>query len=515
MNNSKTTYIIIVLIFIFLNLGIFSLMMVKQHWDDENMYVSAGVLIQNYSLYKDFAFLQMPYLPHLYGIIFSLTGTTHYLLIAEVINFFFMALSSLLIYIISYRFSKNILIALAILLLFLFNDIMTCTMEYSANAIVPIAFSLSAFYLFINNSESNSINIFGLFFSGIFSALAIGTKLYYAVTLPPFFIASLCYPKEWKFKQRFLKVMLPLSLGVIIGLMPVFYYYLKDIEIFMFNNLGYHKLNTIYREMTGFTHAMSLFSKIEYGMRILKSPANTALLIGALFLLFILIKQRLNEKELFRKIGMENLLLILLVLFTAIAAFIPTPLWLHYFALPFPFVILLLPYWYSRLITSTRNLTNFLIVCLVLVTFLGSGSTLFNQLNYIFHTNQWSSLTVHHTAEELENCIGTMDENDKVATLYPLYALEGELSIYKELSASDFIFRLGKLLPGDIRNKYSYISSDNIFELFEREPPKAILVDIIAKPELYKPFVKYAEEHDYQKIQKDFNGMILYIQKEN
>jgi len=149
MNPNKTNNSIIALIFIILNLGIFSYMMIEEPWDDENMYVSAVVLIQHYSLYQDFPFLQMPYLPILYGTIFQITGTTYYFLTAKLINFFFMAISCLLLFLTSPRITKNALFALGLLFLFLFNDVTIFAMKYSANTIVPIAFSLLGVYLFL------------------------------------------------------------------------------------------------------------------------------------------------------------------------------------------------------------------------------------------------------------------------------------------------------------------------------------------------------------------------------
>ncbi|MFX0133345.1 MAG: hypothetical protein ACFFDN_06865 [Candidatus Hodarchaeota archaeon] len=514
MNTNKLNYLIVVIIFIFLLAGIFSYMMIEPHWYDENMYISAGVLIQNYSLYKDFAFLQMPYLPFIYGIIYKLTGTTYYLLTAELINFFFMIISCLLILLISYKLTENLFISLGSMLLFILNQIVIYIMGYSANTILPIAFSLLGFYLYIISVSTISVKRLGIFFSGMAIALAIGTKLYYAALIPPFFIISLLYPKSLAFKKRIIKNLIPLSIGVLIGLLPVFYYFITDAAIFLFNNFDYHILNTVYRELEGHTMTMSLISKIHYGKRILRYPSNISLLIGILFLFMTLSTEKQNIKNnLLRFIQMENLLLVLIILLTIIAAFTPTPLWLHYFALPFPYVIILLSSWYRHLETLNKKLTNLMILCLIIASFLSSGEKLFDRLNQTFYANQWTSLKVHQIAKEIKSYIGKIDKNQKIATLYPLYALEGGLPIYKELSTGHFIFRLGELIPEDIVYKYCYVSSPNIYELLEKDPPKAILVET-GKDDSYKDFIKFAEEKNYEKIQKDFDRMILYINSE-
>lgn len=493
-------------------------MLNERYCDDENMYISAGVLFQHHSLYKDFPFLQMPYLPMLYGTIYTLTGTTYYFLTAELINFFFMSISCLLIFLISFRLTKNVLFALSIQLLFLFNDITIYTMSYSANTIMPIAFSLLGVYLYIINAQSLSIKRLGLFFSGIAIAISIGTKLYYAVTLPPLFVISFMYPKSLPLKGRITKIIIPFSIGIIIGLLPVFYYFFRNIEIFMFNNFDYHHLNTVYRELTGYTHAMSSIEKINFGMKVFKCPANIALIIGALVLSFIIIseKQKQNMKSsLFYFMKMENLLFILLVVFTIITAFMPTPLWLHYFALPFPFFVILISSLYSDLTTLNKKFVNILIACFILVSLLGSGTPLFKYVNQVFNPNKWPSVNIHSVGVQFKHTIGTVSKNQKVATLYPLYVLEGGLPIYKELSTWTFIYRLGELLPDKIRNNNSYITSYNVKELLEHDPPKAILIDFFVENKLfYKPFIEYAESHNYQKIVTNFYGMTLYLQKE-
>ena len=92
----------IILVFI----GIFSLTMNGRMSHDEHMYISAGVLSEHQILYKDFAYLQMPYLPLLYGAIYNLTDTSHYLLFGRLLKCIMIILSAVLIYAISFEFQK-------------------------------------------------------------------------------------------------------------------------------------------------------------------------------------------------------------------------------------------------------------------------------------------------------------------------------------------------------------------------------------------------------------------------
>ena len=46
---------------------------------DEHMYVAAGMLLGEHSLYADFAYLQAPYLPFLYALVFDLADQSYLL----------------------------------------------------------------------------------------------------------------------------------------------------------------------------------------------------------------------------------------------------------------------------------------------------------------------------------------------------------------------------------------------------------------------------------------------------
>ena len=144
---------------------------------------------------------------------------------------------------------------------------------------------------------------------------------------------------------------------------------------------------------------------------------------------------------------------------------------------------------------------------------MSSGTSLFKHVSQLPQPGKWSCINVHRVAQQIKNSIGTVDQNQKIATIDPLYALEAGFPIYKELSTGPFIFRLGDLLPETIIKKYSYVSSQNIYDLFEKDPPKAILIDK-AKENLYKSFIKYAEEKNYERSQEDFDRMILYVNPE-
>jgi len=119
----RPLHIVITLIFVVLLMAMFSSIMTQKMDHNEHVHISAGVLIQNSALYKDFGYINMPYLPIIYGLIYRLTGTTYYLLVGRLLAFSFMSISLLLMFLVTYRISKDLLISTSFALLFVFHYI--------------------------------------------------------------------------------------------------------------------------------------------------------------------------------------------------------------------------------------------------------------------------------------------------------------------------------------------------------------------------------------------------------
>ena len=80
MKNDKLILWFLIPILIFAIAGAFAMSMTTS-LVDENMYISASVFVaQDQELYKDFAFLQVPYLPLLYGNLYRILGIESYYL---------------------------------------------------------------------------------------------------------------------------------------------------------------------------------------------------------------------------------------------------------------------------------------------------------------------------------------------------------------------------------------------------------------------------------------------------
>jgi hypothetical protein len=533
----KIKYAFVVAIFLVLALGVFSNIMNHPIDHNEHMYISAGVLISENSLYKDFAFLQMPYLPFVYGTFYKLTGTSYYLLVGRFFSFFFIVLSGLLLYLISFRISRSFFVSTGMVVLFVLNQTIIITMRESSNYVMPVTFSLLAFYLFIVSVSKENINRLCLFLCGTSLAVTIGIKFYYIITLPPFFLISLIYPQSLTFKRRAVKIFLPLLAGLIVTLLPVFYYLISNFDVFMFNNYNYHLMNATKLKISGLPIWMSVSSKILFCFMELAYPTNIALFIGILFLLFIFIGKITSLNDWLK---VEGLLSLLLVFFTAAVAISIKPVWvenfdmylefvkklrifsledfanykpygLQYFAMSIPFAIILVGCLYKGA-SGTDSYRKIVLVFILITSTIYGGAQLFRYTGKLLDTYSWTGVSIHRAAERVRKYMGQTGGDGKVATLSPLYALEGGLPIYKELATGPFLYRVGDLIPEDKMALTPGTSPRRLHALFEKDPPWAIFVGF--EDYLDLPFIEYAEKNNYIKVEEDFNKGTLYVRRD-
>jgi hypothetical protein len=87
-------------------------------------------------------------------------------------------------------------------------------------------------------------------------------------------------------------------------------------------------------------------------------------------------------------------------------------------------------------------------------------------------------------------------DGDRVATLMPIYPLEGGLAIYPEFATGPFAYRIAEVTPPDLARHYVMAGPDDLAALFAEHPPGAILTGFA--PELEQPFLSWAEAQGYR-----------------
>ncbi len=115
-------------------------------------------------------------------------------------------------------------------------------------------------------------------------------------------------------------------------------------------------------------------------------------------------------------------------------------------------------------------------------------------------------------SNEMEKAVTTA----KVATLLPVYAMEGGLPVYPEFATGQFAYRIADITDETLLKHYRTTSPTKVGALFTNDPPAAILVGF--EPKLEEPMVQFAVENDYQRVEdfklKDRYGEgVLYLRR--
>jgi len=517
MKENRFTLWLLSFIILLAIIGVFARIMTSLS-HNEHMYIVAGIFVaDNQVLYKDFGFVQTPYLPLLYGALFKWFNVkAYYLLLGKFISFFSVCLSALTLLLLTRRISREITHCLSVVALFLLNITIVDSAAEVSNYILPLTLSLVSFYIFSISLTKNPSNWFGMMVSGFLLAIATGLKLTYASVIIPYLTISVVDPlisinSTRTVKKNIVYVFLPLVAGFIVGLLPVLFL-LSDVEAFVFNNLGYHTLNTQWRRITEYTGTMSLTSKINYA-RLIFFQADNLLLLFTIILGPLL---SVNNRQMMQRIkGMRStsaVLAFLLVLTAVATAIAPTPSFYQYFATPISFLFLLLIYSFSAISSDRPALYGRFLFMLVLFSAAYSVPLRLRQAVDLTQRNGWSGLRVHDTAMEIEAVLteNGMRNGRKIATLSPLFVIDSTFSTYSELSTGPFLYRIGDLISAEQRNHFVVSSPNTINDLLHSDPPAAILVGF--EKELDDPLIAYALNNNYKKVTiAGFNGD-FYVQ---
>ncbi len=467
---------------------------------NEHMYITAGYLAQSQTLYRDFAFLQMPYLPILYSYIFSITGAERLLFTGRLCTFWFCMASVLLIWLACYRVSRDVTLSSGAVGIFSFSPFLVATSGESSNYMMPIALSLLAFFLVTGVLDDSRFKSIRMFLVGLALALATGAKLYYGPFLLAFFLFAFVFPKTWPFGRRLTQLVAPMFAGMFLGFVPVIYYLANFPEAFVFDNLGYHLINSQWK---GFNLENNFGYRIEELSRIFfYYPANLAFAFLISYAFLRAISSSIRVKM--RAIANDDVIFLcaFLSLLGLVVALIPLPIFIYFFAAPFPFMVILVVALIHRIPRIEWSGKDGLVFYLVmLVTIISGAANLYERLPDFVDFNKWTGIRVHKTSEDIRKLLEPMGQGDLVATLSPLYAIESRLPIYVQFASGPFLYRVGDLLSTQELNTLRGVSPTRVKELFEKKPPFAIIVG--AEDVLDAPLRAYAEEKQFLKVKVD------------
>jgi len=172
--------------------------------------------------------------------------------------------------------------------------------------------------------------------SGFLIGLAAGVRLSYLLVIPVFLLGVLAIPRlEMRLSRA--RRLLSISGGVILAGVPIFWYFVREPQKFLYGNFIYPRINTIYRAELGHEVGMTLGGKFLLFAKELWADWHSLVLYAGFLLLLVGI---IRSPRFRNSSPWRWLLLISLVVALLVGGFLPTPAWRHYFFAPIPFIVL-------------------------------------------------------------------------------------------------------------------------------------------------------------------------------
>jgi hypothetical protein len=496
---------------VFLSVVLFSsfALAMKSQDHNENMYVTAAALLDEGSLYEDFAYLQTPLQPYLYNLWFKLTGEGNYLLKAKIANWLAWVVCLLCVYYCASILSEDLTFSLISAALFSVSDL-TVRLTFEASnytfsmmfSLLSVAFLLA--YMRVRNLSTIPSNRL-LFLCGLFIGLSVSTKLYYAAVLAIEFLFFL-YLLRSDGRKLIGAESAWLGSGTLLGLFPTLYFALKSTSVFIFNNMTYHTLTALRFAESPIDVPVSLSAKLAWVGLTVANSISTLTLLTLLFLLVVFCWRRSfqgRENTSINAAVFQQQALLLLIgcgLVSMLVALFMTPVWLQYLALPIPFTILIAAALYRQLNIDRRNVIQLVAVLGIGFSFLSTfPGVIVSELTHTGESRRssWVGFSFADIGEDLGVELRANGVSGKIATMRPLYVLESGYPIHEGFSTGPFLYSVSQELSEDQRKNLHAVSRTSIASDFVEERPAAILVGFYQWDPAVDDFIGEAALEEY------------------
>ncbi len=485
---------------------LFGLSMHRRFSHDEHQFIASAVLVAREHLepYRDFAYFHVPNQTYLWALFYHFTD--HYLLIARL----FCAVCGWLLLVVIFAvalqlwrgYAMRIRLALAAGSVFLLaaSPSFSYTSGRAWNHDLPVLLTVVAFLVHVHGLRHPGKN-FWFWFSGLLVGFAAATRLSFAPAVLPFaLVIWLALPAETR--QTRLRWIGWFAFGLLLSSAPTLYAFTQAPRAFIFGNLEYAELNTLYREVNDYEKGMTASSKFQFVAvnLLLSQPGNLLLLVAYLGLGL----PRLRRPAIVQSLVAENLelgLIALILLAFMPGALAPTPPWPQYFYLFFPFFVLAALYGLRQSHPNWVKRRQFWVaggLAVILVAWFAFDE--YNHVLLVATPAEWYPVEFHQDSQQLADLLN-VNHDAQVLTVSPAAALEGDLQIYPEFVNGPFALRAGTFLSLAQQADYKLVAPNQLDEWLGKERPDAILVGLNDRDAFDEsPVLDFAQRQHYTPI---------------
>jgi hypothetical protein len=501
---------------------LFTLSMHRRFSHDEHQFIASAVLVAREHLepYRDFAYFHVPNQTYLWALFYHFTD--YYLLVARAFCVVCGWLLLVVIFAVVMRlwqgYPNRIRLGLAAgsVLLLVMAPIFSYTSGRAWNHDLPVLLIMVAFLAHVHGLRRPAAG-FWFWFSGLLVGFTAATRLSFAPAVLPFALVLWLSPTSQNALPTRLRWTLWFGLGVLLGVLPSLYAFVQTPRAFIFGNLEYAQLNTLYRQVNEYDKGMTANSKFQFIVfnLLLTNPGNLLILAAYLGLGLprlrnwwrtrwsLTLKDKCADSRSDRNVVEHlELWLIALLLFSFIpGAVAPTPPWPQYFYLFFPFFLLAALYGLRQSYPHWTKYRWFWGVgALAVVVSIGFGASEYNHLQKLIQPAEWYPIEFHRDGEQVAHLLN-VNRDAQVLTVSPAAALEGGLQIYPEFADGPFALRAGTFLSLQQQADYKLVAPGRLDEWLGEERPDAILTGLNDRDTFDEaPLVDFAKRQHYTPV---------------
>ncbi|WP_274628678.1 hypothetical protein [Arvimicrobium flavum] len=467
---------------------------------DEQLYVPPARLLDDQQLYWDFFYNHPPGAAWFFHGMRLLTGSDYLLLDARLGMLVFWLLLLGAVGLVSFALTRSGLASWCITILFAANELfLSQTGMTATNNLLPLPFSFLGLGLFVLALRDGVAQPALMAVAGFCLSVAVVFKLNAIAFVLPIAVAAFFLPRTGSLRGN-LKSVVPLALGGLVGGLPILYYLVSEPDRFLAHvvdyHVGPHATHGRLAAASGDEAVVALGGKVKWAFDIWLASA-TAIGLSALLALILMTRFPKGGPAL-RAGGSRFDAIAVLVGALGVAvvfSLLPTPSFPQYYAPPLLCLPLALALFFGWLRPEAKPFGQAVLIAAAVVVLLNAAPRLVQHAGSLLRPQQWTVSRVHAAGVSMADRLAEAGVSGKVATLAPLYVLEGGLDVYPELATGLFAYRTGDLTPPELAKFYKMTSPTKVAAMLEAEPPAALLLGF--EPELEAPLLAYAQMNGY------------------
>jgi 4-amino-4-deoxy-L-arabinose transferase-like glycosyltransferase len=454
---------------------------------DEGFYLSAArEVAQGRTLYADFFYPQMPYLPHIFSVFADHGFTT--LFLTRLASVLVGILTTAIFYLLLKKFISDRTTINIILAMYVFSGLVISWHSVAKTFAWTDFFLMGAFYFLAGYLRNRKM--WQLAGCGALMALAANTRLVLIPLIPIFYVAIMSQAGKEAIK-RTIAYVVPLLLFSL----PSFHYLIQDTKRFMFNNLGFHFIRN-----PGVEFPYSLVQRLSVLGKLLINPQILILLL-VVITAYVYLRQKRDESESKSVFASPVGLAGITGLVMTIVYFMPNPVHQHYFVQVIPFALLAAAPWMEHFVSRIREVRTGIFnprwsMIIMAIYILG---ILPYFVVYIGGVRDFDGHRDIANMKRISACLNQTSDKDPVLSEMPIVSVLANKSVVEGVEFLGFEYPLP--LDTEEMRYYRLVLYEDLKKILDNrmvsyyivvnDPPPALLASTKANYLLYDTFEKF------------------------